>query len=234
MSDSRFHESRFAFSSAPDAAGQPLGPAGTLARMPPATSTGPRLFTGFLVLACTALCILVVLLSRENRRLKAAPGPASPPAGAALRPPALKPGDYLAPLTFFDQTGRAFDAAFARPGRRTLILATGGGCPHCATTIPVWNEILDQVGSAAVEVVGLQVEADSIDRLEPTAARFEIHAVRNPRHTWLFALPMVPATILTGPGGEIEHAWFGELTAGQQDELRAALIEASAGGPAPK
>lgn len=193
----------------------------------PATS---RLFTGFLVVACAALCILVVLLSRENRKLKSPPaaGPGPAEIAASGRPPALKPGDHLAPLTLVDPAGRVADFTFAAPGQRTLILAVGGGCPHCATTVPVWNEILRQVASPAVRLVGIQVEAESPAALEALPADFTIHAVLNPRHTWLYALPMVPATIIAGPGGAIEHAWFGELSEPQQEELRTALIEASA------
>ncbi|MCC6678187.1 MAG: hypothetical protein IT436_13685 [Phycisphaerales bacterium] len=193
---------------------------------PPTAPRSSRLFTGFLILACAALCILVVLLSQENRRLKSQ---SLTPAAAPGRPPALKPGDHLAPLTLIDKSGRAADFTFAAPRQRTLILAVGGGCPHCATTLPIWNDILRQVASPAVRIVGIQVEAESPDKLEPLPADFEINAVRNPRHTWLYALPMVPATLIAGPGGDIEHAWFGELSEAQQEELRSALIEASAG-----
>lgn len=192
---------------------------------PASSPRSARLFTGFLILACIALCILVILLSQENRRLKSR---ALTPAAAPGRPPALKPGDHLAPLTLIDRTGRVADYAFSAASQRTLILAVGGGCPHCATTVPIWNEILRQVASPAVRIIGIQVEAESPGALEPLPADFEIHAVRNPRHTWLYALPMVPSTIIAGPGGVIEHAWFGELSEAQQEELRTALIEASA------
>lgn len=187
-----------------------------------------RLFTAFLVIACAGLCLLTLLLARENRRLKSTPPPATPETGFAPRPSALRPGEFLPPLTLIDRAGRAFDQPFAAPGRRTLFLGTGGGCPHCETTIPIWNQILGEVGSPAVQVVGIQVDAEAPDRLDTTAARFDLHAVKNPRRTWLYGIPMIPATIIAGPDGAIEHAWFGELSPAQQEELRTALIEASA------
>lgn len=191
-----------------------------------------KLFTGFLILACAALCLLVLLLSRENRQLKARVQQLvmQPPG----RPPAPKIGDTLTPLTVIDKSGAQTTLALAAtpdlPNQRTLILALSASCPHCETTIPIWNEILRQVGSPAVRIVGLQLEAQTAAQLQPTLATFEVRGILNPRETWAYSIPMVPATIMTSPTGVIEHAWFGELSKSQQEELTTALIRASAGG----
>lgn len=187
-----------------------------------------KLFLAFLILACTALSVLVVLLARENRQLKAREAALilNPPG----RPPAVKVGDALAPVTLLDKSGTQAQYAFADPGHRTLIFAISGGCPHCATIIPVWNQILRQVASPQVRVVCIQLEAQSPDKIEELGADFPIHGVIDARSTWLFAIPAVPATILAGPDGVVEHTWFGELSDAQQEELGNALIEASATG----
>lgn len=198
---------------------------------PARSSLSHTLFTGFLLVACIILCVLVLLLTRENRAIKAryAELLLSPPGRTDL----LQVGDTLAPIALIEQPGLSPHGSssrydFAAPHQRTLVLVLSTSCPHCETTIPVWNQILREVASPAVRIIGLQLDADSPQRLQPASATFEVRGIADARGTWAASLPLIPATLLVSPTGVVEHAWFGELSPAQQDELRDALIEASA------
>ena len=122
---------------------------------------GEKVFTAFLVLACLALSVLVVLLARENRKLEAELVAVSREAPAE----AWKPGDRLAPLTLVDGEGAAETLAFDRGEGRTLLLLLSPGCPACEAILPFW-EFLVEGAPRDLRVVGVSIGGDP-----PPAAR---------------------------------------------------------------
>ncbi len=187
-------------------------------------------FTVFLLVACAALAVLVVLLARENRRLKAA---LSAPGLGQAAPAMLKAGECVTPFELLGDAGRTVRVDFGAGHPRTLLLVFSSQCPACARTIPVWNEITAAVQSASVRVVGVQLDQGQVAGAAGSAnaapARFPVFGVAAVRPDVLTKFPYVPAAALLSGDGSVERVWFGAPETVQVEELRGAL----AAPPAP-
>lgn len=192
-----------------------------------------RAFTAFLALATVALCILVVLLSRQNRRLRA---DNELLAQALLREQtrgSLGIGERLDPLTVFDAAGATRPLAFSGD-RPTLILLTSGDCPHCTDTLPLWDRVLAQTQVATTgiaSVVLLQVDADRPDQLKPALPSLPALGVTDAAATWLHKIPVSPAALWADREGVIRRAWHGVPSQRDLNELAAALLGADPSSP---
>ncbi len=186
-------------------------------------------FTIFLLVACAALAVLVVLLARENRRLKAA---LSAPALGQAAPEMLKAGECVTPFDVLGEAGRAVRVEFGPGQPRTLLLVFSSQCPACARTIPVWNEITAAVESASVRVVGVQLDqgqaTGAAGAPNATAARFPVFGVGSARPGPLAKIPYVPVAALLAGDGVVEHVWVGAPESAQVEELRGALAAPAA------
>lgn len=189
------------------------------------------LFVAFLVAACVVLAVLVVLLARENRRLKLAlAAPASGQAATA----ALKVGDCVTPFSLVADSGAKVPVEFG-PGRpKTLLLVFSAQCPACARTVPIWNDLFGAGPPPSVQLFGLQIDkgapSPGSGAPAPPAPRFPVFAAETPRPEALTKIPWVPAAVLLAGDGNVEGVWFGVPTAAQVEELRRGL---AASKPAP-
>jgi len=186
-------------------------------------------FMGFLMVACAVLAVQVVLLSGENRRLKAEIG-----AMPAQRDPGmdLKPGDALGSLTLIDQAGRVERLGAA--GRPTLAFLYSDTCGVCDMVKPAWGRIVDSLGadsgaSARTIAISLDSDDESADHAaEPLPA--PVYRVRNVVTELLHSIRMVPATVLLDAQGNVLEVWWGLLSDEQEEAaLQAALAAASPG-----
>jgi thiol-disulfide isomerase/thioredoxin len=177
-------------------------------------------FTLFLGVACAALAVLTLLLSWQNRSLKAelAAAAGAPPAGA------LKAGDTLSPFDVVDGTGKQSHIVFDGHGR-TLLLVFSSTCGACRETIPTWNRLLAEGVPSAVQVVGIQTDFQH----GGTAAvpipdlRFPVFGAANPAAEPMSKFPAIPGAALIDATGAVKSAWFGVPTDAQVSELRRAL-----------
>jgi hypothetical protein len=177
-------------------------------------------FTLFLGIACAALAVLTLLLSWQNRTLKAelAAAAGAPPAGA------LKAGDTLKAFDVVDAAGTQTHIAFEGHGR-TLLLVFSSTCGACRETIPTWNRLLAEGVPSAVQVVGLQTDfqhSGGADVAIPDL-RFPVFGAVDPAGAPLSKFPAIPGAALIDATGAVKSAWFGVPTDAQVAELRRAL-----------
>jgi len=177
-------------------------------------------FTGFLIAACTALAVLVVLLTWQNLSLKADLAEAA----AGPREEALQSGDAFGSLVLMNESGDATPYVFGGDGQRTLLLVFTQDCPACQKTLPLWNGMLAEAAPPDVRVVGLQLDGDSGPGSWP-ALTFEVYGVDYAGSESLNKIPYIPATLLLDGNGVVERAWYGMLTDETEQELRRSLAE---------
>lgn len=182
-------------------------------------------FTVFLVVACLALAVLVVLLARENRHLKAQMASPGPEMENALRE-----GDILQPAALTGSAGEPVQVDFGASAGHTLLLVFTSTCPACAETFPIWRDLLNRP-HPSVQVVGIQ-----LDREQPGAPAaghdlstlpFPVYGPGEPHPTFLEKVPGVPATILVDSGGTVRKVWFGVLGNTQRADLEQEIAPAS-------
>ena len=188
-----------------------------------------KAFIGFLMVACAALCMQVIWLTREIRSLHSAGSEAVESAGAA----GLTIGERLTTLTPMglaptDGAANPLDFADGRPG--TLLVLVGGACETCTLTLPYFNTLRGMWADSGVEFVGVELDATDPAQLHHTAhAEFPMLCVEHGEKTWLRRVPLVPAAVLIDNQGVVRRTWFGVLSARQQQELAEALEGARRG-----
>jgi len=183
-------------------------------------SKGEKLFTVFLMVACAALAVLVLLLAMQNRRLKEQLSTLLTP---QMPPDALREGNVLEPLALLDEGGNRIVLSFEGAGEQTLLLFFSPDCPACRETIPVWSALL-QSRPLEVRVAGVRLggEVEDVPNLP-----FTVYTPEDGGKSLGGKIPFVPATILLDDGGAIERVWYGMLDEGKQSELRDALAGSS-------
>ncbi|GEM_PF-1476991 len=193
-------------------------------------------FTLFLTVACLALVVLVLLLARQNVRLKKELG--SFTAGGAEE--VHLEGEVFPALTLFDAGGtdQVVDFGGGEAGKQTLLLIFSSQCPACVQTIPLWEEVFAGLGNRPEDEPGpvqvLAIQTDMPDPQEPegeaggmlTAAMpFQVFGFRDPATSKELArVPYIPAALLLDSGGTVVRTWIGVPDDTAQDELRR-LIE---------
>ena len=176
----------------------------------------------FLGVACAALAVLSLLLTRQNLSLKArlADALGAPPPGS------LKIGDTLAAFDVVDATGRRTRVAFDEQ-RETLILVFSSTCGACRDTLPVWNRVLADVASSRVHVVGIQTDFQSAAGVGTTLSipnlAFPVFGSAEPNSEPMSKFPAIPAAALIDGKSTVKAVWFGLPTDAQVSELRRAL-----------
>jgi thiol-disulfide isomerase/thioredoxin len=178
-------------------------------------------FTMFLVVACIVLAVLVIVLARQNRQLKA-----SFAALAASQVPAdaLKTGDRVEPFAILGEGARKERLEFSPDGPKTLLLVFSTHCPACERTLPIWNEFLTAGPPAGLRAVGVETDhpgaAPELGGIVPPALGFPVFSVEQPSPPVLGKIPYVPATVLLDGHGRVVKVWFGIPTKEQLGELR--------------
>jgi hypothetical protein len=171
-----------------------------------------KTFNFFLISACFALAVLVLFLAWQNRKLKEEIEVLMTP---QIPPTALKQGDTMEPLNFVHETGKDVLLGFGEG--RTLLLIFSPKCPACAETIPVWNEMIEEVPST-IRIVGLRLAADVES---PVVTAFPVYLPADGGGGLAGKIPYIPATLLVDGQGVIEWVKYGALSDEELKELLA-------------
>lgn len=183
-----------------------------------------RWMAGALAVASLGLCVLVTMLAKQNRELKAELARATvPPA-----PDSLSVGQKMKPLELVARDGAAFPLKFGPDQPATLVLVVSGDCGHCEKMLPFYDEVLAKVNNAKLRVVAIQTDAKKPADLEPMPATITAYLPVEGRKTWLREVPVVPAAFLVDKAGTITHEWLGEVLDEDRDTFMFPLIGAGA------
>lgn len=178
-------------------------------------------FTVFLVLAVVGLGVLVVMLTRENRRLRAmAQG-----SQAVYPPDAIQAGDLVPAMRLVNRAGEEITEDFrSTQGRQVLVLLVGRHCPYCLETLPRWNALLEQLQGARPRVICIQSDAKVKEDLMDLPEHIAGFIAAEPMKSWVRHIPVEPGAVLIGPDGVVKGVWYGVPTEAQLEEMgRSAL-----------
>jgi thiol-disulfide isomerase/thioredoxin len=190
-----------------------------------------RAFMAFLLLACVALCVLVVRLSGQNRqlrgeieRLNQALGNNGLPIGEIL-PELSSFGPSPGPIKDAPASALRFD-----DGRvATVLFVFSGTCGNCDAAVPQLTAMASSHRRAGLEFVGVQSDAMTPGELTHTSANFPIRGVPGAAQSWLRRVPLVPAILIVDHEGVLRAAWYGAMNERQQRQFRDEL-DVAAGG----
>jgi hypothetical protein len=180
---------------------------------------GEKFFSIFLMVACAALAVLVLLLAQQNRSLKTQLSTLLTP---QIPPEGMKAGDVLEPLALLDDGGNRLVINFEGLADRTLLLFFSPDCPACRETIPLWSAVLSKHPST-VRVTGIRLGA-GIE--EAPNLPFAVYTPEDGGESLAGKIPFVPATVVLDEEGTIERVWYGVLDEEKQTEL-AGILSAS-------
>lgn len=203
------------------------------------------MFTGFLMLACIALSVLVIRQGRAVRGLEEQLRIVSEQVGRG----ALPVGEYLAPLETFgigaSTVGEGESKAALAWGEErlgTLVYVFNGNCGACEDVRPRVEAIAREYGGVGVRVVGLQLDATRSDSISATGSlgagvsgtagegSLAVRGVAMNRGTWLSRVVLVPSILLVDREGRLAGAWYGAPVERQWEQIGAALDQITRAG----
>jgi len=177
-------------------------------------------FQIFLMVACVALMILVVLLAVENRRLKAE----LIASYESLPTEALAPGERVGAFDVADASGGISTVDPAASPTGTLLLLFSTECPACDRTIPLWIDLFAGANDpTAPRKVGVRLdrpaESEESPGLVAAAFPFPVYSVTDRGiGDDLRRIPFIPAAVLLDSSGTVVETWYG---APDEDDLEA-------------
>lgn len=191
-----------------------------------------RWFLGFLVVATVALSVLVVLLARQNRELKAQLAAQAAAPEPTPVPSWLSPGQELPALPGIDQAGAPATLTFGGDAPASLALVISGSCGHCEAAMKVWGRQLDRVSNTKLRIVCIQIDAPSPQYFQKLDHPWPMFGAALDKPVWTRQLPIIPVAVLLDARGKITHTWLGDMDPKQEEEFMFALIGAGVGDAA--
>jgi len=217
----------------------------------PGMITDSRFPIATLVGCCVVFGVLILLLVRQNRELKADISSLQSRLSEATinkgeksgYRPSLQVGESVSGLQLVRPDRSAIPLAFPHDGP-TMLFLLGRHCGYCDQAIPIYDDILREhvsgVAPTKLRVIGVIADAPPPeDRSEKGNAAWTdafAHAgkfippfaVPDGPKTWLLKVNSTPAAVLLDDDGKVLGMWRGEVTKEQADEMRTTLIEALA------
>ena len=183
-------------------------------------------FSTFLMMACVALSVLVVLLAVQNMRLKNEIAQHA----SDLPEDALAAGEEFGSLSLIDWDEQSRPLEFGEGEQRTLVLIFSTHCGACEQTFPIWDAIVGDVDAAAtgLRIVGVQTDPpgegdDDPGHLLTESFPFPVFPVDYSQSFTMNRIPAVPATVVVDTSGVVEKIWFGVPDDDTVDEIRSSL-----------
>ncbi len=174
----------------------------------------PPLFSSFLLVSTLALCVLVVILTRQNRDLRSEATALRQLKGEA----ALPLGEMVATLESFAPTRAAGDPSdapetdalsFADGRLGTLLYLFSSSCSTCEVVMPRIAALSLRHKPSGLELFAIQIDAQSPDQLKDAALGVQVRGVPNAERTWLRRVPLVPSILLLDHEGVLVQGWYG-------------------------
>jgi thiol-disulfide isomerase/thioredoxin len=179
-------------------------------------------FQLFLIVACVALCGLVIALAVQNRSLKGRVAQLETAVSTSGVPAdVLKSGDALPPFDLVAVSGEKIRLPFDGSGTRTLLLVFSSTCPACQETFPAWNRLLADGTPEGVRVVGVQTDLAGGAAAE--VATFPVYGFDGSRPEGFSKIPYIPCAAVLDAKGKVEYVAFGVPDDGKVAELRQAV-----------
>lgn len=200
----------------------------------PKPDRSTQIFVGFLLVAVCGLCVLVVLLLRQNRDLRTQIE-FKKRVEQTSAAPSLAIGESVEPLDLIGAGGAVTRTTFGEHEPATVVFFVAEHCGYCEKAIPLWagavRETRDTLASAkgpGVRIVGVVADALDDASLKQITPEIPTFRVQDGHKTWLKRVNATPSAVLLSPTGKVENFWIGETNAAQVEELRTAILTAAA------
>lgn len=184
-------------------------------------------FSGLMGVAVVGLCVLCLLLLRQNAGLRRAVADRDAAMAARASAEGLRAGDTVGGLALFDGEGGAVDVGFGAGEAPALVFLVTTGCEACEAAMPVWDTL---VGSGVMGARVVCVDASVRDASGVVAHSAVIPTLWAEDPRWLRDVPVTPGVVVVAGDGRVVGVWYGARAATRVDEIRAALHDASVGG----
>lgn len=179
-----------------------------------------------LILALIAVNLLLAKQNLAMRQQLRARAEAVNPAAQSL-----KEGEVVSSIAGTDLDGRPYEVNYGKDERKRLLLYFSPSCTYCVQQAPLWRDILNQMDSSRVEVLGLV--SDQLDKQAvythaeelgyfKTKAPLPIIFASN-ESLARYRLVATPTTLLVSETGTVEHVWVGKWDETKTTEVAAAL-----------
>ncbi len=193
----------------------------------PRGSLGLKLFLAFLVLSTAALAAITLMLSNQNRAMRAQIEALQ----ERVRAGGLVPGDLVEPLTLQDRRAEPFLLDFGPDRPPTLLLLTSMGCDACEHVVPLWESVLAEVRPQRLRTLGVRAGARPDDLARQDSSLWTCYGAEPGRERWLRRIPLTPSAVLLDPGGRVLHRWYGHPSEAQLIEMRIVLADVAGASP---
>lgn len=175
------------------------------------------------------LILVNLLLVRQNfamRRELTARADAVDPAANSL-----KAGDVVTSIGGTDFNGGPRELSYGKDQRKHLLLYFSPSCSYCLQQAPLWRDILNQVDSGRVEVLGLVSDKQDKTAVFTHADGLGYFKTRTPLPVLFvtneslvrYKLVATPTTLLVSSAGNVEHVWVGKWDQTKTNEVVSAL-----------
>jgi peroxiredoxin len=167
---------------------------------------------GLLLLLIVGLCVINVLLVKQNRSLKAAI--------AHQQPEFLTPGQQVPSFTANTLSGQRQFVSFA-DHPKTVFLVFASDCPACERSLPYWKAIKDACDRHQYQVYGVSLDsrADTRDLLTANGLNIEVFGNPSAEFKRLYKLNLTPLTIVIDNQRKVEKIWAGAFNENSKAEM---------------
>lgn len=170
------------------------------------------------------LCVLVLLLMRQNGALREAVAERDAMLEARLAQESLKPGDRLGAIGLYGASGAVSELGFGGEMPATVVFAVSAGCAACDLAMPAWDAMVGE-GLPEVRLVCVDVTAAEPGALSPKSAVLPWYGTGEPG--WLREVPVTPSVVVIRGDGEVVGVWNGHRASRRTGEIRAAIEDAA-------
>jgi peroxiredoxin len=170
-----------------------------------------------LIALCFILAIEVLLLSTQNRRLKAQLSGKFDSSVAALQP-----GETVNAVQVQTLDGTSDVLTYKEPSSKNLLFIFSTTCPHCEKTIPAWNSIASKAVIGKCNVFGISVQDADMTLAfvrQKNIGFVTFSASKDSSFLSGYKITGVPVSILLEGKGIVKKTWTGELQQKEIDEI---------------
>jgi len=200
----------------------------------PAADRSSQIFQAFLLVAVCGLCVLVVMLLRQNRDLRTQIE-FKKRVEQTSAAPSLAIGETVNALELIAPDKSVARTTFGEREPATLVFFVAEHCGFCEKAIPLWaaalrdsRESLAAAKGPGIRIVGIVADALDDASLKQIAPEIPTFRVQDGHKTWLIRVNATPSAVLLSPLGKVENFWIGETNPAQVEELRNAILAAAA------
>ncbi len=171
----------------------------------------------FSLLLNTCLCIVLITLIIENRKLKAILNSFSI---SEITP--LEPGEKVLPFKVVSLTsGDTFEIKYSHETGKYLFFIFSTNCPACLKNLEMWNKISDN-DLDNVNIIGISIDNVEITKSYVTNHNVGFYTVSIADTSYLqdYKISGVPSTILICNNGTVENVWVGILANEQFEDVK--------------